>query len=167
MKAPTPRPDADQIAIWRERDAVGFIQAIADGELDPAPHFAHLGLRVIGATPGSVELAWEPDERVCNPAGLVHGGYVSVVCDDAAGMAAASLGERFAPMLTLELRTEFLRPILPGQRYTVTGEAVHAGKTRSISDARIAAPDGRLLARGTGSFVTNRAYGRRRTAEGS
>jgi uncharacterized protein (TIGR00369 family) len=146
------------VELWRRTTAAEFIQAIAAGEVPGAPHAEDVGLQISACEPGRVELVWEPTSRLANPAGMVHGGYASIVIDDAAGLAAASLGERFAPILTADLRIDFLRPILPGGRLTATGTVVHAGRSRTIADATVIDEDGRLLARGSGTFVPNRAY---------
>jgi uncharacterized protein (TIGR00369 family) len=142
---------------WPRLDAAGFIQAMADEEAD-APHFDHLGLAIEKAEPGRVVLRWTPARHLCNPGGMVHGGYLSVVLDDAAGLASASISERFIPMLTMDLRIDFIRPAHPDRTYEAVGTIVHEGSARRISDARIYDGDGRLIARATGTFTPNRAF---------
>jgi uncharacterized protein (TIGR00369 family) len=143
---------------WPRLDAAEFIQAMAHDANADAPHFDHLGLAIVGAEAGRVELRWTPPRHLCNPAGLVHGGYLSVVLDDAAGLASASMSERFIPMLTMDLRIDFIRPAKPERTYTAVGTIVHAGATRRISDSRISDADGQLIARAAGTFTPNRAF---------
>lgn len=151
-------PDPRLIALWQETDAASFLRAVASGEVPRSPHQEHAGLRIGDVQPGRVELEWTPEPHICNRAGIVHGGYLAIVLDDAAGLAGASLGERFVPMLTMDLRIEYIRPALPGQTYLAVGSVVHAGKTRVIADGRIEDADGRMLARASGSFTPNRAF---------
>jgi uncharacterized protein (TIGR00369 family) len=153
-----PRPGEDFVEVWQRSSAAEFIRAMADGALASAGHFDHVGLEVVKAEEGRVELAWTPGAHLCNPGGVVHGGYVSIALDDAAGLASASDGERFLPMLTMDLRIEYLRPVLPEVRHTVVGTLVHPGRTRRVADARVEDPEGRLIARAAGSFTFNRAY---------
>jgi uncharacterized protein (TIGR00369 family) len=155
---PTPQTDASFVEIWAQTTAVEFIQAMAERTLAAAPHFDHLGLEIVKAEEGRVELGWTPGAHLCNPGGIVHGGYVGIALDDAAGLASASTGERFIPMLTMDLRIEYVRPVLPEVRHTVVGALVHPGKTRRIADARVEDADGRLIARASGTFTSNRAY---------
>ncbi len=153
-----PEPDADFVAVWERSTAAELIQAIADGAIPFAPHFSHLGMAVLRAEVGRVELSWTPGTHLCNPGGIVHGGYIGIALDDASGLTAASVGERFFPMLTMDLRIEYFRPALPQVRHTVMGTLVHAGKTRRVADARVEDPEGRLVARASGTFTPNRAY---------
>lgn len=146
------------VQLWRELDAPGLIKAMAAGEVPSAPHFDHMGLEVVDAEHGEVRLRWTPGEALLNPAGLVHGGYLSVVLDDATGLAAASAAERFLPMLTMDLRVDFVRPALAGVTHEVTGRLVHPGRTRRIADGQVHAPDGKLIARASGSFTPNKAF---------
>jgi uncharacterized protein (TIGR00369 family) len=154
----TTTPDPRFVEVWHRTTAAEFIRAIAAGDLPGTPHAEHVGMRVVACEPGRVELAWDPPSHLCNPAGMVHGGYASLVLDDAAGLAAASLGERFAPILTAELRIDYLRPIYPDRLVTAVGTVVHAGRSRTIADGQILDADGRLLTRATGTFVPNRSY---------
>jgi len=151
-------PDPRLIALWQETDAAGFLRAVSDGRVPRSPHQEHAGLRIGAVEPGHVELEWRPEPHICNRAGIVHGGYLAIVLDDAAGLAGASLGERFVPMLTMDLRIEYIRPALPHQAYRAIGTVVHAGKTRVIADGRVEDGDGRMLARASGSFTPNRAF---------
>lgn len=155
---PGHEPDPRLIAIWQETDAAGFLMAVGQGLVPASPHQEHTGLRIADARPGHVELEWRPEIHICNRAGIVHGGYLAIVLDDAAGLAGASLGERFVPMLTMDLRIEYIRPALPDQDYRAIGTVVHAGRTRIIADARVEDAEGRMLARASGSFTPNRAF---------
>jgi uncharacterized protein (TIGR00369 family) len=61
-------------------------------------------------------------------------------------------------MLTMDLRIEYFRPVLPEVAVTVIGTSVHSGRTRSVADSRVEDADGRLIARAAGTFTVNRAY---------
>jgi uncharacterized protein (TIGR00369 family) len=151
-------PDPRLIELWETADAAEFLRAVGEGRAPRSPHQEHVGLRIADAEPGSVELEWLPKAHICNRAGIVHGGYLAIVLDDAAGLAAASLGDRFIPMLTMDLRIEYLRPALPDRPYRAIGTIVHAGRTRLVADGRVEDADGTLLARASGSFTPNRTF---------
>jgi uncharacterized protein (TIGR00369 family) len=126
----------------------------AAGEFAPPPHAAAAGLVITAAPePGVLEMRWEPPAHLANPAGIVHGGYISLVCDDAAGLAAASFGERFRPPVTLDLHVSFLRPAHIGERYTVRGTVAHRGSQRVLADASILDGQQRLIARAQATFA--------------
>jgi uncharacterized protein (TIGR00369 family) len=144
--------------LWPQLTGVEMLVAIAAGRVPNAPHAVDIGLALAAASPGRVELVWRPPARLANPAGIVHGGYLAMALDDAAGLSCVSLGDRFRPMLTLELRIDYLHAAAPDAEYRALGEVVHAGKTRVLADARVLRPDGQLLARASGTFVPNRKF---------
>lgn len=141
---------------WDELDGVGFIKAMAAGEVPKAPHAQLLAYTIVDVVPGGLELAWEVPEALLNPAGIAHGGFLVALLDDAAGLACASNYPRFVPQLTVELRSDFVRPVVAGVRHRVLGEVVRHGRSSNLADARIEGPDGDLLARTTGTFLPNR-----------
>lgn len=145
--------------LWRTTDAVGFLRSWTMGAVDEGPHAAHTGNRLVEVIgPGEVVMAWTPGQQLANLSGAVHGGYLSLVCDEAAGLASASTGERFIPMLTLDLAVTFLRPAVIGAEHRVEGSVVHAGRARIVTDARIFTPHGRLAATARGSFLPNKDF---------
>lgn len=154
---PDPQPvDERSPALWSTVDGAGFVKAIAAGEVPKPAHARLLDYDIVDVAPGRLELAWEVPEVLLNPAGIAHGGFLVALLDDAAGLAVASHYPRFVPQLTLELRSDFVRPVVARVRHTVVGEVVRGGRSSSLADARIVDPDGQLLARTTGTFVPNR-----------
>jgi len=149
----------DLKAVWAGSTGLQFLGMIADGRIPLPPQVARLGLKLLAVRPGHVELAWQPALEMCNATGAaVHGGYISMVLDDCAGMSCASMTERLWPLLTLELRIDFLRPVLPGRDYRVVSQVVHRGSTRLVADARVLQGETDLLARASGSFVPNQRF---------
>jgi uncharacterized protein (TIGR00369 family) len=147
------------VAAWTQNDAVGFVRSWVTGTVDQGPHTEHTGNRVTGVPgPGQLVMEWTPTPALANLSGNVHGGYIALVCDEAAGIAAATTGEKFVPMLTLDLDVTYLRPATVGQLHRVEGTVVHAGRTRTVSEARIFTPAGTLAATARGSFVQNTAF---------
>ncbi len=90
-----------------------------------------------------------------NPAGIAHGGFLVALLDDAAGLACASTYPRFVPQLTVELRSDFVRPVVAGVRHRVIGEVVRHGRSsptwqtrgsRTATGSSSPAPPGRSCA---------------------
>jgi uncharacterized protein (TIGR00369 family) len=145
-------------ALWEHSSGLDLLRAWADGRLPIFAHAARMGERILAVEAGRLEMSWLPGPDQANLAGAAHGGYICTVLDDASGLSVATLGDRFRPSLTLDLRVEFLRPALIGVTHSVTGTVVHHGRTRTVADAAISSPDGKLVARASGSFVPNRSY---------
>lgn len=160
VQAPPRVPITDAyVQAWQDNDAVGFVRLWATGVIDQGPHTAHTGNRVAEVPgPGELVMHWTPTPALANLSGNVHGGYVALVCDEAAGIAGATTGEKFVPMLTLDLDITYLRPAVVGQLHRVEGSVVHAGRARSVVESRIFTPAGKLAATARGSFLPNSAF---------
>ena len=92
---------------------------------------ATLGVEVTSVTPGRVELALRHDERFTQQHGFLHAGAVAAVLDSACGYAAFSLMPPEAAVLTASYTINLLAPAA-GQRFTMTGQVVRAGRTLTV-----------------------------------
>lgn len=143
---------------WETMSAVEAIEAMRDGLVPRWPQDELIGLWTTAARPGMVELRWEPTPQACNPEGVAHGGYIAMALDNACCLAAASLGERLVPQLTLSLNIDYLRAIAPGDGYAVRAEVVHPGKRRLVVNGSITDPGGRTAAQAHAAVAPNRAF---------
>ena len=149
----------EALELWRTNDAVGFLRSWTTGAVDQGPHAQHTGNRLVEVVgPGEVVMAWTPGQQLANLSGAVHGGYIALVCDEACGLASASVGERFIPMLTLDLAVTFLRGAVIDAEHRIEGSVVHAGAARIVTDARVFRPDGKLAATARGAFLPNKRF---------
>ena len=150
---------AETAELWRRSDAVAFLRSWTTGAVDQGDHAKHTG-NVLTEVPaaGRVVMTWTPGPQLANLSGNVHGGYIALVCDEACGLASASTGERFIPMLTLDLSVTYLRPATVDAPHRVEGEVVHRGRARMVTDARVYTPQGKLAATARGTFLPNAAF---------
>ena len=124
--------------------------------LDVVPHAEALGMRVIDAGPGMVELEmpWRA-EFVGDPAtGVLHGGVVSALMDTCCGGAVLVHPNRPATTATIDLRIDYLRSAAPGQAVRTRAECFHMA--RAVAFVRAVAHDGTdgpPVATATGSFT--------------
>lgn len=146
---------------WNTLTGAEFIQAMGDGRFPELSDInTHIGQKIRIAEPGRVEIDWSPAERLTNPGGTVHGGYIAMILDNAVCLAGTSTVDAFVPMLTLNLNIEYLRGVQAGRTYTVTGTCVHPGRTRMVSNAVITDDSGRPFAQASAAVVPNRAFAR-------
>jgi uncharacterized protein (TIGR00369 family) len=89
---------------------------------------ATLGVELIAVEPGRVELALRHDDRFTQQHGFLHAGAVAAVLDSACGYAAYSVMQPDASVLTATYTINLLAPAA-GQRFTMTGLVVRAGRT--------------------------------------
>ncbi|HEX2315013.1 MAG TPA: PaaI family thioesterase [Thermomonospora sp.] len=147
--------------LWNTLSGAELIQAMADGRFPQISDINdHVRQVITAAVPGRVEISWTPDEKLCNPGGTVHGGYIAMILDNAVCLAGASTCEHFMPMLTLTLNVDYLRPVRAGETYRVEGVCVHPGRTRMLSNGSITDAGGRLVAQATASVLPNQAFAR-------
>ncbi len=87
-----------------------------------------LGVEVIAAEPGRVEMSLRHDDRFTQQHGFLHSGAVASVLDTACGYAAYSVMPPEAAVLTATYTINLLAPAA-GERFAITGEVVRAGRT--------------------------------------
>lgn len=119
------------------------------------PHARALGMELVEATPGVVEIAmpWNPDFVGDPRTGVLHGGVVSALMDTCCGAAVMTHPARPATTATIDLRIDYLRSATPGQRVRTRAECFHM--TRSVAFVRAVARDegDTPVATATGSFT--------------
>jgi uncharacterized protein (TIGR00369 family) len=87
-----------------------------------------LGVEVTSVGPGTVEMSLGHDDRFTQQHGFLHAGAVASVLDTACGYAAFSVMPPDAAVLTASYTINLLAPAA-GERFTITGEVVRAGRT--------------------------------------
>jgi uncharacterized protein (TIGR00369 family) len=92
---------------------------------------ATLGARLSAVGRGRVQVVIGHDDRFTQQHGFLHAGTVSAVLDSACGYAAFSVMPPEAAVLTASYTINLLAPAA-GQRFTMTGEVVRAGRTLVI-----------------------------------
>lgn len=115
-----------------------------------APLGRLMDFRLVDAGDGFAVFEGNPGEKHYNPAGTVHGGWISAILDSALGCAIHSRLEAGQSYTTVELKINMVRA-LTDQTGLVTarGAIIHLGRRVATSDARLEDVNGRLLAHGS------------------
>ena len=130
------------------------MHAIASGILPPPPVAELIGFGPTLVLPGQIVFTYEPREEHYNPLGSVHGGIVTTVLDTAMGCAVHTLLEGGVGYTTLELKTNFVRPVtLESGPLRAEGSVVHAGRTVMTAEARLLDAEDRLYAHATSTCL--------------
>lgn len=123
---------------------------IVEGRALPPPSARLLGWRFVAldAAAGTLACAFEATEAFLNPAGVVQGGILASMLDEAMGPVAAAVsgGEVFAQ--TLEMKISYLRAAHPGPIFG-EGRIVQRGREILFLEGRLSDGEGRLLATAT------------------
>jgi len=100
-----------------------------------------------------VEVAFEARaDLLCNPMGQIQGGYVCAMLDECMSVAGMITSSMTHVVPTLEMKTSFLRPAMPGSLRAV-GRVVKWGKTICFTEGELYDGEGRLLAKASGTAM--------------
>ena len=115
-----------------------------------APLGRLMDFQLVDAGDGFAVFEGNPGAKHYNPAGTVHGGWISAILDSALGCAIHSRLEAGQSYTTVELKINMVRA-LTDQTGLVTarGAIIHLGRRVATSDARLEDVNGRLLAHGS------------------
>lgn len=133
------------------RSGIELLRDVFAGKLPAPPIAATMGFHGVEVAEGRAVFEGEPGEHVYNPIGSVHGGYAMALLDSAMGCAihtTLQAGERYT---TLEVKTNFVRPItVETGLVRCEGVVIHRGATIATAEGRLVAADtGKLLAHGS------------------
>jgi uncharacterized protein (TIGR00369 family) len=113
-----------------------------------------LGFRMLSVTQArhEVEVEFDANDGFCNPMGQIQGGFVCAMLDDAMSVAGLVESQFTAVMPTLEMKTSFMRPALPGKLRAV-GRIAKWGRSIAFTEGELYDAEGRLLAKATGTAM--------------
>jgi uncharacterized protein (TIGR00369 family) len=99
------------------------------------PLMATLGARLVRAVGGETTLVMDPSGAVLQQHGFVHGGTIMALADTAAGYAAMLMVPEGSEVLTIECKTNFLRPARG--KIVAEGRLIRAGRTVIVAGADV------------------------------
>jgi len=114
-----------------------------------------LGFRMVSVNQErmEVEVAFEAKaELVSNPMKQVQGGYLCAMLDECMSVACMVASKMTAVAPTAEMKTSFYRPASFGPIKGI-GRVTRWGRTIAFTEGELYGPDGRLLAKATGTAV--------------
>ena len=122
--------------------------------LVPIPFVKLLGMSLERFEPDAAEIHLALREELTNSWGVAHGGVTMTLLDVAMAHAARSPakagGEPQPGVVTLEMKTSFLRP---GQgRLVATARRLHRSATLAFCDGEVRDEQGRLVGTASGTF---------------
>jgi uncharacterized protein (TIGR00369 family) len=114
-----------------------------------------LGFRMVAVSQAekSVEVEFEAKaELLLNPMKQIQGGYLCAMLDECMSVACMVTSGMTHVAPTAEMKTSFFRPALPGKIRGI-GKVVRWGSRVAFTEGELYDPDGRLLAKGTGTAI--------------
>ncbi len=128
---------------------IEFLRKLMDGS-HPAPPFAEPSdIWMVEAESGRAVFEGNPSARFYNPMGVVHGGWTSMLLDSAMGCVVHSLLKAGQAYTTIEMKVNFVRPILEKTgALRCEAHVLHFGGRIATSEGRVVDAAGKLIAHG-------------------
>jgi uncharacterized protein (TIGR00369 family) len=111
-----------------------------------------LGARISEAEPGRVVVELDAGPQHRHGGGVVQGGVITQIADAAMGMSLATLQEDRIWNTTIELKINFIRPVVSG-RIRAIGRVVEMKQTLMFGEADVLDEQGRLVARASSTCL--------------
>ena len=115
-----------------------------------------LRIRYTVAAQGTVSAIWIPTEACEGLSGIIHGGIVAAVLDEAMAKAVVAAG---IEALTGELRVRYRERVVPGETLRIQGWVVRRTKRLVATEAVLSGPEVGERAHAWASFLTLRHAG--------
>lgn len=96
----------------------------------------HLGVRLLSATAGRVELALPYSDKATQQQGGFHGGAIGALADIAGGYAALTVAPDGMEVVTIEYKINFLNSLQGGEIHAI-GQVIKAGKRVIVTSAEV------------------------------
>lgn len=109
-----------------------------------------LQVRFSDAGHGSVEATWQPTADWEGFQGVVHGGILSTVLDEAMSKAVVASGSR---AMTAELKIRYKKPVRTGDRLSIRGWVEDKRKRRITTEATLLDVSGEERVHAWGTFL--------------
>jgi uncharacterized protein (TIGR00369 family) len=133
-----------------EMSGLEYLRAIGRDELPAAPIADLLGFGFHEIEEGRVVFECVPAEYHYNPIGAVHGGLACTLFDSAMGCAVHTMLPAGVGYTTVELKVNFLRPIVANiGRLLCEGTTIHVGGRIATAEARLHDEGGKLYGHAT------------------
>jgi uncharacterized protein (TIGR00369 family) len=116
-----------------------------EAKMAASPFHRWMGMRLLEAGGGVVEVALDAQDHHLNLQGLLHGGVLATLADTAAGLAIRTRLEPGRRHVTVNLDVQFLSAGGPGT-IVARGTAVRVGRQIAHAQSEIHDAKGRLLA---------------------
>ena len=138
---------------WDSTPGIEVMTQVATGDFIP-PCYVLMGLRGVATSEGAATLAMHRTSWLCNAFGLIFGGAIAFLSDAAMIVAVGSTLPAGTAFNTMDLKINFLRPVLPGEgELTAQAKVIYRGRTVAVANCEVRDPDGKLAAQATASFL--------------
>lgn len=137
------------MAEWTQEQWNALYDGLIRRSNAPGHFTSALGLQVTHISHFLALAQITPDQTMCNPRGIIHGGALYTLMDHMAGLAACTTGRG---CVTLDTSVNYLRSVPAGQTLTVRAEVIKPGSNIVVCSAVILSEEDKELCRGTFTY---------------
>jgi len=138
---------------WDATAGIDIMKQVATGDFVP-PCYLLMGLRGVETLEGEATLAMASSPWLCNAFGIIYGGAIAFLTDATMIVAAGSTLPKGTAFNTIDLKVNFLRPVLPAEGELVAhAKVIHRGRTVAVVNCEVKDQQGKLAAQATASFL--------------
>lgn len=121
-------------------------------KINQTPYARHLGMEVFELTEGYAKARLAVGDKLKNQFGLLHGGAICSLADQAFAASSNSLGR---PAVAITISMNFVSPTFTSKELVAEARIIHRGRTTCVAQAIVSDESGRLVAvfNGTGLFI--------------
>jgi uncharacterized protein (TIGR00369 family) len=133
--------------VLRSLSGFDFLQAILDRKLPPPPIMVTLGYGPVELAPGRVVFEAQLDGRAYNPIGVIHGGFAATLLDTVTACAVHSTLPAGTGYTTIELKVNYLRPLVAELgSVRAVGQVISGGRRTALATGELFDAGGKLCA---------------------
>jgi len=134
----------------RQQSGLDFFSEMIGGRLPQPPIARTLDFALTEATEGTAVFEIDCSEFHYNPLGSAHGGVIATLLDSAMSCAVHTLLPAGSGYTTVEMKVNFVRPILADTGpLRCIGTVVHGGRRIATAEGKLIDSQGKLYAHGT------------------
>jgi acyl-coenzyme A thioesterase PaaI-like protein len=90
------------------------------------------------SVPGTTVWRAGADERFCNPAGIIQGGFLAAICDSAMGASALTFAkDRKVFARNAEIKVSFLAAVAPARMLECVAKVISGGRSAAFIEAEL------------------------------
>jgi uncharacterized protein (TIGR00369 family) len=138
--------------VWDRMSGIEVFREQLAGNLPYPPIHYLTGARPVAMGDGTAEFAMPCHEWLCSPLRTVEGGTIAMLADHALSSAIQSTVPAGAAFGSIDLKVNYLRPVVPDGRELVSrGRVTHPGRSIAVAQSEVTNEDGKTVALATGS----------------
>jgi uncharacterized protein (TIGR00369 family) len=147
---PFQRPAQGEVVpqdVFDRMDGLEMMRAWERGDLPPEPLACLFGIEPLTVGSGKAACTMPASQWFATPGGTFYGGAIALFADHVLNGAVHTTVEPGTSYATLDLKVNFLRPIVPdGRPLEARAIVVHRGRSIAVATAEILTADGKTAA---------------------